>query len=169
MVPFGNKSRVSPRSVGEKVPTDQHRSSTLSINHNWANASCIIGMYEALADQVDKSIQLLSDIRPPPSAPAHEMAEFYELVYNNLCRPSWGWSFQDFWDVVGWMVRHPKGDHKWRLDPTASMSLEDDRGSKLVAQLTVRWLQREEAPFLRALSKSIHGTASYIGMPQMQI
>jgi hypothetical protein len=124
-------------------------------------------MYNALSAQVEQSVRLLSDLRPTRGPDEmkyrEEMREFYDLVYNNLCRPSWGWSFDDLWDVVGWMVEHPAGGERWIIDPSAALSIEHLEVKHLIAQLADKWLKREEASAMDHLRGKVMEVLSRCG------
>jgi hypothetical protein len=112
-------------------------------------------MYEALEDQTRQSVELLSDLRPSPSARPEDFSEFFNLVYNNLCRPSWGWNFEDFWLVLDWIVRHPNGGNKWQISEDASMPLIDEENRSRLRSMAERWLQREEAEHLFSIAERV--------------
>jgi hypothetical protein len=112
-------------------------------------------MYHALAAQVSQAASLLEDLRPASGAPSSELAEFYALVYNNLCRPSWGWSFEDLFALVAWVVDHPAGAAKWSLPPGAAMRVDEDGVKALITGLAQRWLEREEAACLADLAANV--------------
>lgn len=160
ITPSGTLGQCRRLRTAHEVSADKLYRQTLSINHNWANASCLAGMYNALANQVEQSIELMDDLRPPPQtdnikgssalqAGTMSHAEFYEMIYNNLVRPNWGWSFVEFWDMVGWILDNPEGGPRWRLDACTSINPVEVR--ECVCELAQKWLERKEASWLHAL------------------
>jgi hypothetical protein len=113
-------------------------------------------MYTALAEQVDRAAQLLAHLRPPTSAPASEHVDFWHLVYQNLVRPSWGWSFVDFWKVVDWVRTHPEGGAKWRIRETCVMSVRESRVEEMLKELARFWLARDEAKWMDELKRKVY-------------
>jgi hypothetical protein len=95
-------------------------------------------MYTALDNQTNKAAELLADLRSSMS-----LDDFYRLVYDQLVRPSWGWSFTEYWKMVDWVLDHPEGGPRWMVDPGTSMDRSVVR--RLVAELARRWMRREEA------------------------
>jgi hypothetical protein len=128
-------------------------------------------MYDALADQVTTSVSLLSDLvstTPPP--------EFHSLVYDQMCRPSWGWSFADFWAVVGYAIDHIYGENT-HIPPTAGegqghcksldawmvaaeLRVEERMAKNIIAMLAAKWLEREEAMYMTDLADAVRRTLS---------
>lgn len=110
-------------------------------------------MYEALVKQVEQSVELMEDLRPPAISSSILLAssqgntisssEFYGLIYNNLVQPNWGWSFEDFWTVVHWVLQNPEGGVRWGLEARTSIDLSEVH--RRVRHIAQKWLVREEA------------------------
>ncbi|KAH8825093.1 hypothetical protein DL96DRAFT_1712122 [Flagelloscypha sp. PMI_526] len=116
---------------------------TLSINHNWANASCIQGMYDALVDQVEQSVLLMEDLRD-----GMPKQEFFTMIYTQLVTPSWGWGFQDFFQLIAWVLKHPNGGESWLIPSEVSQGFNHAGVRELMQKLAQSWLEREEAEYL---------------------
>jgi hypothetical protein len=122
-------------------------------------------MYSALAEETRHATELLSDLRPSATAPSDEHAEFFGLVYNNMCRPSWGWSFEDFWALTEWMVHHPDGGKAWSIPLDACLSVRDQETRSQLCSLAEQWLGREEAIYLPVLAEKVRRVVAALGHP----
>ena len=83
------------------------------------------------------------------------MSDFYDLVYGNLVRPNWGWSFHDFWAVVDWVTENPQGGPRWTLDARTIAGTSNVHTQ--IAGLAQQWLEREEAGCLDGLRETVNG------------
>ncbi|WBW73582.1 2-oxoglutarate- and Fe(II)-dependent oxygenase Jmj1 [Schizosaccharomyces osmophilus] len=74
---------------------------TLSINHNWCNSSCILPMHFALQQQYEATSESLQDLLDDGIV---SKERFSELV-TEVVEANYGWSWERFWLMVSFQLQ----------------------------------------------------------------
>lgn len=69
---------------------------TLSINHNWCNASCILQMYTALKEQYEVSAESLKDLLEDGIVTKDRFSQ----VVTEVVEANYGWCWRRFWGMI---------------------------------------------------------------------
>jgi JmjC domain, hydroxylase len=118
---------------------------TLSINHNWFNASCLSRMYDSLVHQRTLSIDAIRDLQ------GMDPIEFEDLV-QGLMKANYGMDWNLFWELVEWNVKHRGDEHRFCLEEE----------NVIVSKVLEKWLNREEAQYLTTLKERVIAFRDYL-------
>lgn len=119
------------------------KSPTLSLNHNWFNASCLERMYSSLCEQHTLSAEAIADLQDQV-----EEREFEELV-QGLLKANHGLNWAEWWGLIEWNVETRNSD-AWKEN---RMPEEEER--KVVLTIIKDWLERKETEVLSDVRRRV--------------
>lgn len=128
----------------------QNFGETLSINHNWANATCLLRMSLSLEEEVRLGQQALEGF---------ELGSPQELavLVQDLTTRNFGWGWKDFFEMIRWRYvgcqEHPPLSTQRKLgvawDEAADyLRPPPDVERQLVTQVMEEWLRNDENRYL---------------------
>ncbi|EPX73031.1 Jmj1 protein [Schizosaccharomyces octosporus yFS286] len=74
---------------------------TLSINHNWCNSSCILPMHFALQQQYEATSESLQDLLEDGIVSKERFSE----VVTEVVEANYGWSWERFWSMISFQLQ----------------------------------------------------------------
>ncbi|EPY52382.1 Jmj1 protein [Schizosaccharomyces cryophilus OY26] len=119
---------------------------TLSINHNWCNASCILQMHLALQKQYEATSASLRDLLDDGIVSKERFSE----VVTEVVEANYGWNWKRFWSMVSFHLQRRQA-----IDSSRASPLQSSESIPPLPKCIPPWSWEKNIPFLISLSVHI--------------